>query len=71
MRYREVAKRLTALGCREIPRRSGGSHRKWLNPATNLATIVPDWGSKDLKQGTVRALVRQLGIEWKLFEESR
>ena len=67
MRYREVTRRLELLGCQELPRRGGGSHRKWLNPATQQATVIPDWGGKDLKLGTVRAAVRQLGIEWQVF----
>lgn len=67
MRYRDVAARLAALGCREIPRTGGGSHRKWLNPATHRSTVVPDWGGKDLKLGTVRAAVRQLGLDWEAF----
>ena len=67
MKYREVASRLKALGCTEIARHAGGSHRKWLNPATKLATVVPDWGSKDLKLGTIRAAVRQLGLDWSEF----
>jgi len=70
VKYREVAKKLRELGCEEIPRRSGGSHRKWRNPATGCATVVPDWGGKDLKLGTVRAVVRQLGIEWNEFEQA-
>jgi mRNA interferase HicA len=70
MRYREVTRKLSALGCQEIPRRSGGSHRKWTNPATGQTTVVPDWGSKDLKLGTLRAVVRQLGIDWDAFERA-
>ena len=68
MKYREAAKRLTTLGCVEIPRKGGGSHRKWLNPANTLSTVIPDWGSKDLKFGTLRAAVRQLGLDWDRFE---
>ncbi|MBI4568386.1 MAG: type II toxin-antitoxin system HicA family toxin [Planctomycetes bacterium] len=68
MNYRQVARKLKALGCEEIPRRRGGSHRKWRNPATGRSTVVPDWGSQDLKNGTVRAVVRQLGFEWSRFE---
>lgn len=68
MRYREIAKRLIALGCVELPRNSGGSHRKWLNPVSGQATVVPDWGSKDLKNGTIRSAVRQLGLEWERFD---
>lgn len=70
MNYREVARKLVNLGCQELPRRSGGSHRKWFNPATGEATVLPDWGSKDLKPGTLRTAVRNLGIEWKTFQES-
>ena len=67
MRYRDVAAKLTSLGCSEIPRTGGGSHRKWLNPATNRSTIVPDWSGKDLKLGTIRSAVRQLGLDWEAF----
>jgi len=44
MKYREVARKLTAIGCQELRRRGGGSHRKWFNPATQRATVIPDWG---------------------------
>jgi predicted RNA binding protein YcfA (HicA-like mRNA interferase family) len=68
VKYREVARKLTALGCREIPRKGGGSHRKWFNPTSNRSTVVPDWGGDDLKFGTVRAAVRQLAIDWSAFD---
>ncbi|MFM7034642.1 MAG: type II toxin-antitoxin system HicA family toxin [Planctomycetia bacterium] len=70
MRYREAARKLVALGCQELPRRGGGSHRKWFNPSTGQAAVVPDWGGKDLKGGTLRAVVRQLGLEWHSFAEA-
>ncbi len=70
MTYREAARKMTALGCREVPRRGGGSHRKWLNPATDRSTVLPDWGSRDLKLGTLRSAVRQLGIEWSAFDSA-
>jgi len=70
MNYREVTRRLRALGCQELPRRGGGSHRKWFNPGTQGMTTLPDWGSRDLKKGTIRAAVKQLGIEWSDFEAS-
>jgi predicted RNA binding protein YcfA (HicA-like mRNA interferase family) len=66
--YRDIARRLRALGCVELRRRGSGSHRKWHNPATNRVAPVPDWGSKDLKLGTVRAIVRQLGVSWAEFD---
>lgn len=70
MTYREVSRKLRRLGCQELPRRSGGAHRKWHNPATGQATVVPDWGAKDLKLGTLRAVVRQLGLDWRAFEDT-
>jgi predicted RNA binding protein YcfA (HicA-like mRNA interferase family) len=70
MTYREAARRLAHLGCHEVARRGGGSHRKWFNPAVQRAAAVPDWGSRDIKLGTLRAAVRQLGIEWHDFERA-
>ena len=70
MRYREVAHKLRALGCEELPRRGGTSHRKWYNPATDRVAPVPDWGSKDLKMGTLRHIVRQLGLDWEAFQQA-
>ena len=31
-------------------------------PPTGKVTAIPDWGSKDLVPGTVRAIIRELGI---------
>ncbi|MCB9844791.1 MAG: type II toxin-antitoxin system HicA family toxin [Phycisphaeraceae bacterium] len=67
MKYREVAQRLRDLGCLEIPRRGGGSHRKWRNPANDAATVLPDWGNRDLNLGTLRGAVRQRGLTWEQF----
>jgi len=53
MKYRELVKRLKALGCYEIKRKGKGSHRKWINPIFGKGTVIPDWGNKDLKTGTV------------------
>lgn len=61
MRYRDIAKRLKELGCEEL-RKGKGSHRIWFNPQTDQITTVPDWGNKDLAPGTVRAIIRELGI---------
>ena len=69
MNYREAANKLKRLGCEELPRRGKGSHRKWHNPTAGRATVLPDWGSRDLKLGTLRAAVRQLGLDWKDFEK--
>ncbi len=70
MRYREAARKLEQLGCEEKASRGGGSHRKWTNPLTGGLAVLPDHGSKDLRQGTLRAALRDLGIEWKTFEDA-
>lgn len=70
MTYRDVARKLTTLGCRELPRKGGGSHRKWLNPSNQQVTVIPDWGGRDLKLGTVRAAVRQLGLDRRDFQNA-
>jgi mRNA interferase HicA len=70
MRYRQVARKRRALGCEELPRRRGTSHRKWYNQATERIAPVPDWGSKDLKIGTLQHIVRQLGLDWETFKQT-
>lgn len=69
MRYRDAARRLTELGCYEIPRRGGGSHRRWVNPQARRDAVLPDWGTRDLKIGTLRSAIRQLGIDWQVFHK--
>lgn len=69
MNYRQVRRKLEKLGCVEIRRRGGGSHRLWHNPSNDSFTTVPDWGGKDLKVGTLRAAVRQLGLDWQTFQD--
>ncbi len=66
MKYRDVAERLRELGCQELTR-GKGSHCKWHNPLNGKVTAVPDWGSKDLAPGTVRAVIRQLGLSREEF----
>ena len=70
MKYREVARKLASLGCQERERRGVGSHRKWVNPKTQCGAIVPDWGARDLKIGTIRSVVRQLEVDWQEFREA-
>jgi hypothetical protein len=41
-----------------------------MNPANNQSTVLPDHGARDLKIGTLRAAVRQLGLDWAAFESA-
>lgn len=67
MKYREASKKLNTLGCVELPRRGAGSHRVWRNPKNGKIAPLPDWGAKDLKLGTLRAVIRQLELDWQEF----
>ena len=66
LRYREVARRLRALDCREL-RAGRGSHVVWVAPNGNQTT-VPVHGRRDLAPGTLRHLLRQLGIHLPLSQ---
>ena len=61
------ARKLKALGCEEHPRRERGAHRIWRNPLTGGSAVVPDYGSRDLRVGTIRAVLRNLGVGWAEF----
>jgi len=67
MKYREASQKLKSLGCEELRRRGAGSHRVWRNPNNGKTAPLPDWGAKDLKLGTLRAVIRQLGLDWQEF----
>jgi mRNA interferase HicA len=69
MNYQELTRKLHILGCREIARRGGGSHRKWINPNSGKGTVIPDWGNKDLKMGTIRGILKRLDINYEEIEK--
>lgn len=62
MKYRDLAMRLRELGCEHV-RDGAGSHKVWWNPSQDRYTTIPDWGAKDLRTGTVRSIIRDLGIQ--------
>jgi mRNA interferase HicA len=67
MKYREISRKLKMLGCDELHRRGAGSHRVWRNSKNGKIAPIPDWGPKDLKLGTLHAIIRQLGLDWQEF----
>jgi predicted RNA binding protein YcfA (HicA-like mRNA interferase family) len=46
-----------------IFKRAKGSHQIFYNAATNITVIVPVHGSKDVKKGTLLAILKQAGID--------
>ena len=71
MRYIEISKKLNLLGCQELKRRGRGSHRRWHNPKNGQIAVIPDWGKKELKIGTLKAVLKQLGISWEEFTKTK
>jgi predicted RNA binding protein YcfA (HicA-like mRNA interferase family) len=59
-RYREIVRKLKAFGFR-FDRQAAGSHEIWFNSDTNLYTTVPNHPG-DMPEGTLRAILKQAGI---------
>lgn len=64
-RYREIVKRLKQLGF-EFDRQAAGSHEIWFNPHTSHYTTIPNHPG-DMPEGTLRAILKQAGIETEEF----
>jgi predicted RNA binding protein YcfA (HicA-like mRNA interferase family) len=60
-RYREIVRRLKAFGF-AFDRHAAGSHEIWFNSLTNRYTTVPNH-SGDMPEGTLRAILKQAGID--------
>jgi len=69
LRYREIVRRLRAMGFR-FHRHAAGSHEIWYNPTTNRYTTIPNHPG-DLPEGTVRAILRQAGVDPDTFHARR
>ena len=61
MTYRELTRRLRRLGCVFV-RQARGSHEIWANDRTGATSPIPNHGSRDLRQGTLLRILRNLGI---------
>ena len=60
-RYRQIIKRPMQFGF-EFGRQAAGSHEIWFNPATRRYTTIPNHAG-DMPEGTLRAILKQAGIE--------
>ena len=59
--YREVARRLHCLGF-VFDRHGPGSHEVWRHAMTGRKVTLPHH-SRDMAEGTLRAILREAGIE--------
>ena len=69
MTHRELTRKLRRLGC-ELDRQAKGDHEIWINASTHARTTIPNWGRRDLKQGTISAIIRDPGISREEFERA-
>ena len=60
-RYREIIKRLKTFGF-AFDRQAAGSHEIWYNELTNRYTTIPNHPG-DMPEGTLRAILKEAGIE--------
>ncbi len=61
LHYREVVKRLRRLGFR-FYRQGRGSHELWVRDADGLVVPLPRHEGKPIRKGTLRAIIREIGI---------
>jgi len=64
-RCREIVMRLRRLGF-EFDRQAAGSHEIWYNSTTSRYTTIPNHPG-DMPEGTLRAILKQAGIEMDEF----
>jgi predicted RNA binding protein YcfA (HicA-like mRNA interferase family) len=60
-RYREIIRKLKAHGF-AFDRQAAGSHEIWYNLSTKRYTTVPNHPG-DMPEGTLRAILKQAGID--------
>ena len=59
--YREIVHRLKRFGF-EFHRQAAGSHEIWRNPSNGRFTTIPNHPG-DMPEGTLRAILKQAGID--------
>ena len=66
MNYRDLTKPLKDLGC-FFARQARGSHEIWQNSDNGAFTTIPNLGNKDIPQGTIARILRDLRIPPQAF----
>jgi predicted RNA binding protein YcfA (HicA-like mRNA interferase family) len=45
-----------------LSRQGAGSHQLWINPRTSQRTVIAYHPAREVPPGTLRAILRQLGL---------
>ena len=64
--YSEIIRRLRKQGFR-FYRQGKGSHELWVRDADGTVIPVPHHKGKKIRKGTVRAIIREVGISVEAF----
>jgi predicted RNA binding protein YcfA (HicA-like mRNA interferase family) len=64
-RYREIVRKLKALGFAFDPQ-AAGSHEIWFQASAHRYTTIPNHPG-DMPEGTLRAILKQAGIDPEVF----
>jgi predicted RNA binding protein YcfA (HicA-like mRNA interferase family) len=59
--YRELTRRLRKFGFR-FYRHGKGSHELWVRDTDGKVVPVPHHRGKNIRKGTVRAIIREVGV---------
>jgi predicted RNA binding protein YcfA (HicA-like mRNA interferase family) len=70
LRYHEVEKRLRHFGFR-LYRQGRGSHELWVRDSDGVVVPVPRHEGKTIRLGTLRAIIREIGVSVKEFMEAK
>ncbi len=62
MKYNELHKLLSRMGCRDTGRQRGG-HPLWFSPITGNYFKTSNHGSEEVKPGTLKSILRDAGIK--------
>ncbi|MBM3210624.1 type II toxin-antitoxin system HicA family toxin [Candidatus Poribacteria bacterium] len=64
--YRKVIRRLRRLDFR-FYRQGKGSHELWVRDSDGLVVPIPHYRGKSIRKGTVRAIIREVGVSVEEF----
>ena len=67
--YREVTAKLKRFGFKYY-RTGKGSHELWVRDSDGKVVPVPHHKGKSIRKGTIRAIIREVGLSVKQFFDS-
>jgi len=65
---REVKRKLKKIGFR-FYRQGKGSHELWVRDSDGIVVPIPNYKGKKIRKGTIRAIIRECGLNVEKFME--